>query len=150
MFHAVGPQFIQHYNRKFGLATPWGREWEQSSMAYLQYLMVVQSYNAYHPKFARSFPVELQEHCMDRISFNVATPNLILDDQIRWPDGVDVRAGLTPVQRPSGNYNMVRLHERARIRQANSPILYLLLTILVFPLMILICPLLVKLKSISH
>ena len=117
MFHQVGARFIQHYNRKFGLAAPWGREWEQSSMAYLHYLMVVQSYNAYHPKFSRSFPLELQEQCMDRISFNVATPNIIMDDRIQWPDGINLMAGLTPRQPPAGDYQMVRLHQRQEIRQ---------------------------------
>ena len=97
-------------------------------MAYLHYLMVVQSYNAYHPKFSRSFPVELQEQCMDRITFNVATPNIILDDRIQWPDGIDIRAGLTPVQPPRGNYDVVRLHERQRIRQVQMLLNLLLLT----------------------
>jgi hypothetical protein len=117
MFHAVGSHFIQHYNNKYGLATPWGREWVEQSMAYLHYLMVVQSYNAYHAKFARSFPPGLQGECVDRITHNIGTPNLLLDPAIQWPDGIDVQAPLTPVQHPTGGYQMLHMHERDQIRQ---------------------------------
>ena len=114
MFHAMGPAFIQHYNQKYDLANPWGREWEQQSMAYLHYLLVVQSYNAYHPKFPRSFPAQLQEQCVDRICFNISTPNLFLDPAIQW--GFNALASVPPEQ-PLAGWDLVLSHERARIRQ---------------------------------
>ena len=116
MFHAMGAHFVQHYNQKYNLAVPWGREWEEQSMAYLHYLLVVQSYNAYHPKFPRSFPQQLQEQCVDRICFNVSTPNLILDPAIQW--GFDLRASVSPTV-PLAGWQLVLSHERARIRQVH-------------------------------
>ena len=118
MFHAVGPDFIQHYNTKFGLDNPWGQEWEEQSLAYLHYLMVVQSYNTYHPKFDRAFPPELQEDCVDRICLNVATPNLLLDPLTQWPDNINVSGHLTPVQPPAGpGWRRIPVHDRRQIRQ---------------------------------
>ena len=120
MFHAVGPRFIRHYNQRYNLANPWGQEWEEQSMAYLHYLMVVQSYNAYHPKFPRSFPQQLQEDCVDRITLNISTPNILLDPALQWPNSVDVRASLTPVNPPPGDWLMVEMHERERIQQVGQ------------------------------
>ena len=117
MFHAVGRPFVQHYNAKYGLANPWGQEWEEQSQAYLHYLMVVQSYNSYHAKFARSFDRGLQHDIADRITNNVATPNLILDATIQWPDGINLQEHLTPVNPPAGGYQHLELHDRAQIRQ---------------------------------
>ena len=117
MFHAVGGPFVQHYNDKYGLANPWGQEWEQQSKAYLHYLMVVQSYNSYHAKFPRSFDQQLQHDIVDRITNNVATPNMIVDDNIQWPNGINILERLTPVNPPAGGYQYLELHDRAQIRQ---------------------------------
>ena len=116
MFHAVGAPFIAHYNAKYNLAVPWGREWEEQNMAYLQYLLVVQSYNRYHGKFPRSFPQQLQEEMVDRISHNVATPNMIRDPDIQWPAGVDILASIPPV-RPLAGFQHLLIHQREQIRQ---------------------------------
>ena len=120
MFHAVGRPFIRHYNAKYGLANPWGQEWEEQSQAYLHYLMVVQSYNTYHAKFTRSFPQQLQHDIADRITMNVATPNVILDNTIQWPDDINILEHLTPVNPPAGGYQHLELHDRAQIHQVPS------------------------------
>ena len=116
MFHAVGAPFIAHYNAKYHLAVPWGREWEEQNMAYLQYLLVIQSYNRYHSKFPRSFPQQLQEEVVDRISLNVATPNMFRDPDIQWPEGVDILASIPPT-RPLAGFQHLLIHQRDQIRQ---------------------------------
>ena len=116
MFHAVGAPFIAHYNAKYQLPMPWGREWEEQNMAYLQYLLVVQSYNSYHAKFPRSFPQQLQEEVVDRITLNMGTPNMIRDPDIQWPEGVDILASIPPIRNLAGFQHLV-IHQRDQIRQ---------------------------------
>ena len=120
MFHSVGARFIDHYSNRYQLAVPWGLEWAEQSMAYLHYLLVVQSYNAYHSKWPRSFPPGLQEDCADRISFNIGLPNLLLDPAPQWPDGVVVSATLPPQRRPAGNWETLQMHQRQQIRQVGT------------------------------
>ena len=54
---------------------------------------------------------------MDRITNNVATPNIILDDAIQWPDNINISEHLTPVNPPAGGYQHLELHDRDQIRQ---------------------------------
>ena len=120
MFHSVGERFIQHYNQRYQLAVPWGLEWAEQSMAYLHYLLVVQSYNSYHSKWPRSFPPGLQDDVVDRITVNIALPNLLLDPAPQWPDGVVVSATLPPQRRPAGNWQMLQMHQRQQLRQVGK------------------------------
>ena len=77
----------------------------------------MQSYNSYHSKWPRSFPPGLQDDVVDRISFNIALPNLLLDPAPQWPDGVVASATLPPQRRPAGNWHMLQMHQRQQLRQ---------------------------------
>ena len=57
-FKPVGQEFINHYNRRFGVN--WGPEWAGYSFAYFLYCAVGGHNNFSHPGFHRTGSVQLQ------------------------------------------------------------------------------------------
>lgn len=84
---------------------PWGPDWHQTCLKYLDYLYVLYMVALLHPGFQRALPDPIQLHCAERVLYCLNLDNLLLASDLVWESHggvVDIRARLLPVMIPAG------------------------------------------------
>ena len=119
-YDILGSHYINYYNNKYLPPVPLDLEWEESSAVVIDFIVVCGLHNRFHAKFHSSLPPDLEILCVDRIVFNLNTPNIVLDEQIKWNNNINIKAKV-PLQRNIPGFVNFLIGDHSRIDTMDWP-----------------------------